>query len=256
MGTTRDRTAWLQGGEALCTQPPPEVGRTWRLVLLGPPGAGKGTQADLLVHALGACPLSTGDVFRAAKHHACAPGSALGEALRHMERGELVPDRVVLGLVQERGRCLHCRGGFMLDGFPRTLPQALALDELLTREQVPLDAVIDYQVPTELLLARLTGRRVCRECKTVFHVETRPSQIEGRCDRCGGTLEQRADDRPEAIAVRLEAYVTATQPLEAHYRAQGLLVPVEAVGSPAEILARTLDALAARNIAPREIPLP
>jgi adenylate kinase len=247
MGTTRDRTAWLQGGDALCNQPPPDVGRTWRLVLLGPPGAGKGTQADLLVHALGACPLSTGDVFRAARQNAGAPGPALAAALAHMNRGELVPDEVVLGILRERSRCLHCRGGFMLDGFPRTLPQARALDTVLQEENLPLDAVINYEVPRDVLLGRLSGRRVCPQCKTVFHVVTRKSRIEGRCDRCGGALEQRADDRPEAIAVRLDAYERATLPLLDHYRAQGLLLTINAEGEPADILARTLNALSERG---------
>lgn len=214
--------------------------------MLGPPGAGKGTQADLLTHALGACPLSTGDVLRAAKSHACAPGSALATALAYMNRGELVPDDVVLGIVRERLRCLHCGGGFMLDGFPRTLRQARALDRVLETERLALDAVINYDVPRAMLLARLSGRRVCPQCKTVFHIETRRSRIDGRCDRCGGALEQRADDRPEAVAVRLDAYEHATLPLLDYYRNQGLLVTIAADGEPAEILARTLNALSVR----------
>jgi adenylate kinase len=241
--TPRDRTAWLQGGEARCVQTPPDVGRTWRLVLLGPPGAGKGTQAGLLTSALGACPLSTGDVFRFAKDHPKTSGPALVAAQKFMARGELVPDGVVLDLIRERSWCLHCRGGFMLDGFPRTLPQAEALDAVLVAEKIRLDAVVYYDVPQQLLLSRLTGRRTCARCQSVFHIQTRPSRIDGVCDRCGGVLEQRADDRPEAISVRLEAYKKATLPLLAYYRDKGLLLSIRAEGEPADILARTLDEL-------------
>lgn len=224
-------------------QTPPDVGRTWRLALLGAPGAGKGTQAQLLTSALGACPLSTGDVFRAARDNPKRAGAALAAAQTFMARGELVPDSVVLDLIRERSRCLHCKGGFMLDGFPRTLPQARALDALLAAEKLRLDAVIYFDVAPELLLARLTGRRVCARCQAVFHIQNRPSRIDGVCDQCGGALEQRADDQPKAIAVRLDAYRKITMPLLEHYRRQDLLVAIRAEGEPAEILARTLDAL-------------
>jgi adenylate kinase len=244
----RDRTAWLQGGDAVCLQPPPEVKRTWRLVLLGPPGAGKGTLANLLYNALGACPLSTGDVFRAAKGHAPAPGSAMAAAMEQMERGELVTDETVLNLIRERGRCLHCKGGFMLDGFPRTLAQARALDRLLAEEHVQLDAVINLDLPDEKLVARLSGRRVCPKCKAVFHVATQQPRVAGLCDACGTALVQRPDDQAESVCVRLAAYHAATQPVAGHYRAQGLLVPVAADGDPVDVLAHTLDALAALGL--------
>jgi adenylate kinase len=246
MTPVRDRTAWLQGGEAECRQPPALVDRTWRLVLLGPPGSGKGTQAELLADTLGACPLSTGEVFRAAQGRPAPPGSAMAAAQEQMARGELVSDETVLSLIRERNRCLHCRGGFMLDGFPRTLAQAEAIDALLTAEHIELEAVISYELPPAEIVARLSGRRTCPACKSVFHVDTRRPRQEGVCDRCGGALVQRGDDRPEAIAVRLQAYQAATVPLTAHYERQGLLLPVSATGQPFEILARTLDALALR----------
>ncbi len=245
MTPAHDKTAWLQGGEAVCLQPPPDVQRTWRLVLLGPPGVGKGTQAELLSRALGACALSTGDVFRAARGRAAAPGSAMAEAQKFMERGDLVPDETVLALIGERGRCLHCRGGFMLDGFPRTRPQAESIDALLARENLRLDAVISYELPAAEIVARISGRRVCPNCKAVFHITGRPPRTAGVCDKCNGALEQRPDDRPDAVRVRLEAYAEATTPLAEHYRAQGLLVPINAAGKPEDIFAHTLDALAA-----------
>lgn len=222
------------------------VDHTWRLVLLGPPGCGKGTQAELLADTLGACPLSTGEVFRAAHGRAAPPGSAMAAAQEQMARGELVSDETVLALIRERNRCLHCRGGFMLDGFPRTLAQAEAIDALLAAENIPLDAVISYELPPAEIVARLTGRRTCPACKSVFHVDSRRPRREGVCDRCGGNLEQRADDRPEAVAVRLQAYQAATIPLTAHYEKQGLLLAISAAGQPYEILARALDALALR----------
>lgn len=246
----RDRTAWLQGGAACCQQPPPAVVRTWRLVLIGPPGVGKGTQAELLSQTLGACPLSTGDIFRHAHAHPHPAGSAMAEAWDYMQRGELVPDATVLGIIAERSRCLHCGGGFMLDGFPRTQAQAVGLDALLAREQIRLDAVICYSLPTPEIVARISGRRLCPQCKAVFHVATHPPRTAGICDHCGTHLEHRADDRPEAVTIRLETYHTATLPLLEYYQAQGVLVPIEASGRPEEIFTETLDALC--SLPPRD----
>ncbi len=173
------------------------------------------------------------------------PGSAMARAQACMERGELVSDEIVLGLIRERCRCLHCKGGFMLDGFPRTERQALAIDALLATEHLKLDAVISYELPAAEILARITGRRVCPKCKAVFHVTGRPPRVAGVCDNCGGPLVQRADDRPEAVKVRLDAYAADTKPLAEHYRAMNLLVPINAARKPEEVFAHTLDALAA-----------
>ncbi len=236
------RAAWLQGGDARCEELPPPHGRTYRLVLLGPPGVGKGTQAELLGRALGACHLSTGDIFRAA-HCQAEPSPALKAALEAMRRGELVPDAVVVSLVRERAACLRCRGGFLLDGFPRTVAQAEALDELLAELGVSLDAVLNYQLPVEVIVTRLGGRRTCAGCKAVYHVTARPPHVEGVCDQCGGRLIQREDDQPESIRVRMRAYEEYTRPLTGYYERIGKLVSVQASGTPEEILARTLRAL-------------
>ena len=160
MSADHDRTTWFRG-DAPGEPPPPVAGRPYRLVLLGPPGVGKGTQAELLCEALGACHLSTGDVFRAA---ACqgTPSPALRAAVDAMRRGELVPDAVVIELVRERAGCLRCRGGFLLDGFPRTVAQAEALEALLVEQGVALDAVVSYELPLDEVVARLSDRRGSR----------------------------------------------------------------------------------------------
>jgi len=212
----------------------------YRLVLFGPPGVGKGTQAELLTHVLGTCHLSTGDVFRAAQ---CAgeQSPAVQEALDAMRRGELVSDALVVALVRERARCLRCRGGFLLDGFPRTLAQAL--DLLLAEQGVSLNAVLDYELPTEEIVGRLSGRRTCPRCKAVYHMTTRPSVAAGVCDQCGGGLVQREDDQPESVRVRMQIYLASTRPLLEYYGRTGKLVTIQASGTPAEILKRTLAAL-------------
>ena len=244
MASQRERAAWFRGGDVPCEPTPHD--RPHRLVLLGPPGAGKGTQAELLTRALGNCHLSTGDLFRAAQ---CVPDPtpALCDALAAMRRGELVSDDVVVALVRERARCLRCRGGFLLDGFPRTVAQAEALDALLAEQGLALDAVLSYELPLEEVVARLSGRRTCPGCKAVYHLAARPPRVEGVCDQCGGVLVQRADDRPELIRVRLRAYEESTRPLADYYVRAGKLVPVPASGAPEEILARALAALEGRG---------
>jgi len=244
MSITHDRTAWIKGGENLCRTPAAKPARPYRLVLLGAPGVGKGTQAELLGAQLGACPLSTGDVFRAAKAAGdCGVSDAMGTALEAMRRGELVSDETVLALVVERSRCLRCGGGFLLDGFPRTITQADALLKLLAVNKVKLDAVISYELPLKQIVLRLGGRRTCHQCKAVFHVASRPPRMEGICDHCGGQLMTREDDRPESSCTRIAAYEANTRQLTEFFRGKGLLLPIEAYGTPEEIHERTMKAL-------------
>jgi adenylate kinase len=160
-----------------------------------------------------------------------------------MRRGELVSDDVVVAIVRERAGCLRCRGGFLLDGFPRTRAQAEALDVLLAEQGVTLDAVLSYELPLEEIVVRLSGRRTCSDCKVVYHTATRPSRAEGICDQCGGKLMQREDDRVESIRTRMRAYEESTRPLTDYYGCGGSLVLVRASGTPEEILARSLDSL-------------
>ncbi len=246
MNVKTDRAAWLKSGAALCSPPPqpPPSGKPWRLILLGAPGVGKGTQAALLSEKLGACHLSTGDVFRAAKCLSdCERSPAMERAMGFMRRGELVPDEIVVDLVKERARCVRCGGGFLLDGFPRTVAQAEALESLLKREKVPLTAVLNYELPIEEIVARLGGRRTCTGCKAVYHVTDLPPKVEGVCDKCGAKLFQREDDRPEAIRVRMGAYEKSTRPLIDFYQKRGLLVTVMAGKVPDETFQRTMKML-------------
>jgi len=248
MQAKTDRAAWLKGGETCCSVVPPKQELPHRLVLLGAPGVGKGTQAELLSERLGACHLSTGDIFRALKTvDACERTPTMARALDHMVRGELVPDEIVLGLVAERSGCLRCRGGFLLDGFPRTVAQAEALDKILLSQNVALEAVLNYSLPLDKIVARLSGRRTCSICKAVFHLETRPPKAAGICDHCGAPLYQREDDRPESIRVRMAAYERSTSPLTDFYGRKGLLVSVSAEGTPEEIFRRSLGGLENRN---------
>ena len=236
-----DRAAWLKGGAAVC-QPPASIvpDKIWRIVLLGAPGIGKGTQADLLCERLGACHLSTGDVFRAAKGHSEAEQTpSIKDALRHMRQGELVPDATVLGIIRDRQRCLTCGGGFLLDGFPRTVPQAEALEKMLNQQGEALSVVLNYELPMARIVARLSGRRTCRQCGMVFHVATRPPKVANVCDHCGGALFHRDDDRPASVEVRMHSYETNTRPLIEFYQQRGVLVTISAEGSPEEIYQRT-----------------
>lgn len=248
MAQKRDNSAWIKGGKTTCACAQPAQGKAWKLILLGAPGVGKGTQADLLCERLGTLHLSTGDVFRAAKS---APASertpAIEAALGYMQRGELVPDATVIDLVRERVACLRDPGGFLLDGFPRTVAQAEALQALMKAEGLALDGVLDYELPTDEVVKRLSGRRTCSKCRAGFHVINMPPKKEGVCDHCGGELYQREDDRPESIRVRLDAYQKSTSPLTDYYRKLGLLIPISATGTPEEIFQRTLAALKAKN---------
>jgi adenylate kinase len=191
---------------------------------------------------LGTCHLSTGDVFRAAQCQT-EPSPALQSALDAMRRGELVSDHVVIAMVRERAGCLRCRGGFLLDGFPRTLAQAEALDAMLSAQGVILDAVLSYDLPLEEIVDRLGGRRTCAGCKAVYHVNTRKPRVESICDQCGSHLVRREDDQPESIRVRMRAYAESTRPLMDYYQRSGKLLMISAAGTPAEILEHSLHAL-------------
>lgn len=244
MNAKNDRAAWLKGPAICCSVPPQARSRPRHFVLLGAPGVGKGTQAELLSARLGPCQLSTGDIFRAAKSIAAGERSpALNLALDAMRKGELVTDETVLAMIRERTACLRCEGGFLLDGFPRTVAQAEALTQLLAQEKIRLDAVISYELPLETIVARLSGRRTCDKCKAVYHVQSQPPKAEGVCDQCGGKLIQREDDRPESVKVRMAAYESSTAPLADYYRKLNLLVPVSAEGSPEAIYQRTVQTL-------------
>jgi adenylate kinase len=245
--TKHDRNAWFKGGSATCQMTPVEGARAYRMVLLGAPGVGKGTQAELISERLGPCQLSTGDVFRAAKTIDPSERTpAITQALDYMKRGALVPDETVIGIVRERPNCLRCPGGFLLDGFPRTVHQAEALDSVLKDLSMKLDAVLSYDLPIDQIVSRLSGRRTCSGCKAVYHVTTKPPKVADVCDACGGKLILREDDRPEAIRVRMEAYEKSTSPLADYYRKRGLLVSIAAEGSPEDIYKRTAAALTAR----------
>lgn len=244
MSAKNDRAAWLHGPGACCSVTPRTAARPYRFVLLGAPGVGKGTQAERLSEGLGACQLSTGDVFRAAKSREGAETApALKEALDAMREGELVTDDIVLDIVRERIGCLKCGGGFLLDGFPRTVAQAEALTRLPEDEHIQVDGVLSFELPLETIVARLSGRRTCQACKAVYHVQSRPPKAEGVCDNCGAQLIQREDDRPQSVKVRMAAYESSTAPLAEYYRKRNLLVNVSAEGSPDDVYRRTMSTL-------------
>jgi adenylate kinase len=212
------------------------------LIFLGPPGAGKGTQAMQVAKVKGLPHLSTGDMFR---DHV-GRGTALGlQAKPIMERGELVPDSIVLGMVEERVARPDCANGFVLDGFPRTIPQAQGLDELLARRGFGKALVLHIAVEYEKLLKRLTGRRTCSVCGEIYNIYARPPKVEGKCDKDGGDLTQRKDDREEVIRERIAAYDKQTKPLIEYYRAQSGLVDIDG-SMDAEAVTRAVLATLAR----------
>lgn len=203
-----------------------------RIVLLGAPGAGKGTQAKKLIEKYKIPQISTGDLLR----KQVAEGTPLGkEAKSYMDRGELVPDKVVLGMVQERIKEPDCSNGFILDGFPRNTAQAEALDKMLSAAGKPLQAALSVDVPAEDLMKRLTGRRTCRVCGQMYNIYFSPSKKEGKCDKDGGELYQRDDDREETIRKRLQVYESQTAPLINYYSARGLVRRVAGTGPIDEI---------------------
>ena len=244
MNLRNDRATWIKGGPAQCSIPPKLRLQPPRLVLLGAPGIGKGTQAEYLCTGLEICHLATSDVLRAARCLADDERTpAMTEALQHMQHGEVVPDQTVLNLLNERLACLRCRGGFLLDGFPQTVAQARALENFLRDEQLHLDAVLNYSLPFEVVVKRLSARRTCQECRAVFHLEAHPPQTADVCDYCGGILAQHEDDLPEAVTARILAYEKATKPLIEFYVGRGLLRTISAEGSPERIYQRTLAIL-------------
>jgi len=256
MSTTlaNDRAAWLRGPACNCSTLPGATKDPWRIVLLGAPGVGKGTQAQLLSQKLGSCHLSTGDVFRAAKslgEKNLTP--AMNVAMACMKAGKLVPDVTVIDLVAERTKCLTCRGGFILDGFPRTVQQAESLQQMLQQQSLAMDGVVDFVMPIDQIVARLSGRRTCGGCKAVYHVTGMPPKVENVCDACGKGLIQREDDRPESIAVRLDAYARSTAPLIQFYDNLGLLLTIPAAGTPEDIFERTVEALRNAEALPESI---
>lgn len=194
-----------------------------RIILMGPPGAGKGTQAEILTQKLGIPHISTGDMFRKALKEETPLGL---EARKYMDAGKLVPDSVTIGIVKERLTEEDCQKGFLLDGFPRTVNQADALGDTLQELGMKLDCVINMVVDRELLLVRLTGRRVCKGCGATYHITFKPPAND-KCDKCGGELYQRSDDSKETVANRLDVYEQQTSPLIDYYKEKGLVVQID-----------------------------
>lgn len=194
------------------------------ILLMGPPGAGKGTQAEKLIDAYKIPHISTGDMFRAA----VSQGTELGkEAKRYMDAGGLVPDVVTIGIVREGLAKPECAKGFILDGFPRTQEQAVALDGILKDLGIKLTGVVNIEVPDKDLVARVTGRRICKKCGATYHILFNPTKVEGICDKCGGDLYQRDDDKEETVKKRLEAYHSQTEPLISYYKKQGVYIEID-----------------------------
>ncbi len=210
------------------------------LILLGPPGVGKGTQAKSLTEEFRVPQISTGDMLRAA----LKAGTPLGkEAKTYMDKGALVPDSVVLGLVEERIQAPDAQNGFMLDGFPRTVVQADGLAAMMAKQGKKIDHVVCLQASNDELVRRLSGRRTCNKCSTPFHVDFKPPKKAGVCDACGGELYQRDDDKEVAIRARLVTYDTQTRPLIDYYKAKGLLRPVDGLGAMDAVYGRIAAAL-------------
>ena len=212
-----------------------------RLVLVGPPGAGKGTQAQFIAAARSIPKISTGDIFRAN----VTSGTELGLlAKKYMDAGDLVPDEVTIRMVRERLAQDDAVKGFLLDGFPRNVPQAEILEEMLDQDMnAKLDLVLELVVDDDEVVRRLSGRRTCRNCGHIWHLDFDPPEVDGVCDHCGGELFQRDDDRPETVRHRLEVYAAQTAPLVAFYAARGVLIGIDATGPVDDVTERALDAL-------------
>ncbi len=210
------------------------------IVFLGPPGAGKGTQAKILIERYGIPQISTGDMLR--EHR--AKGTELGKkAQEYMDKGQLVPDEIILGMVKERLSQPDCERGFILDGFPRTVAQAEALDRILAEMGKELNFALALIVPDELLVERLTGRRTCKNCGMMYHIKYKPPKVEGKCDVCGGQLYQRADDNEETVRNRLMVYHEQTAPLIEYYKNKGILREIDGSKSIEEITQQLISIL-------------
>ena len=210
------------------------------ILLMGPPGAGKGTQAEKLIEEFKIPHISTGDMFRAA----VKAGTELGkEAKRYMDAGGLVPDVVTIGIVREGLSKPECANGFMLDGFPRTEEQAVALDGILKELGIKLTGVININVPDSELVGRVTGRRICKNCGATFHVSFNPTKVEGVCDKCSGALYQRNDDKEETVKNRLQAYHAQTEPLIEYYSKQGVYTEIDGLQAIDRVFADVVAAL-------------
>lgn len=217
-----------------------------RLIFLGAPGVGKGTQADLVAAKFGRPKISTGDILREAVRNKTPMGV---QAKACMDQGKLVPDSVVVGIVRDKLAEPVCARGFLLDGFPRTVPQAEELTVMLKARGLQLDRVINVSVPREDIVRRLTGRRSCPKCQAVFHVEFTPPKRAGVCDRCGGELMQRSDDTRETVENRLAVYEEQTAPLIAYYRQRGILSDVDGAGTVEQVQQRVAELLSANGLA-------
>ncbi len=210
------------------------------LLIMGPPGAGKGTQATVIRKEFNIPHISTGDMFR----EAISNGTEMGMLAKvSMDAGKLVPDDVTIGIVEERFKSDDVKSGFLLDGFPRTIDQARALDELLSRLNLEIDHVINVTAPNEILVERLVGRRVCKSCGESFHIEFKPPKVEGVCDECGGELIQRSDDTQDKAQIRLDEYAKKTRALVNYYQEKEKLVSIDGIGTVDEITTRLKEAI-------------
>jgi adenylate kinase len=211
-----------------------------RVVLVGPPGAGKGTQAEFIASHFGVPKISTGDIFRFNVREQTPLGK---DAEEYMDRGDLVPDELTIAMVRDRLDEDDALDGFLLDGFPRTVPQAAALHDLLEELNTPIDVALELVVDDDEVVRRLSGRRTCRRCNHIWHVDFDPPKVDGVCDSCGGELDQREDDRPETVRRRLEVYADQTAPILDHYADRRMLVGIDATGPVESVTERAISAL-------------
>ncbi|MDQ3450338.1 MAG: adenylate kinase [Actinomycetota bacterium] len=211
-----------------------------RVVLVGPPGAGKGTQAEFISSHFGVPKISTGDIFRFNVREQTVLGK---EARTYMDKGDLVPDEVTIAMVRDRLGEIDAADGFLLDGFPRTVPQADALHDLLLELVTPIDVALELVVDDDEVVRRLSGRRTCRRCNHIWHIDFDPPKLDGTCDSCGGELDQREDDRPETVRRRLDVYAEQTAPILDHYADLRMLVGIDATGPVESVTERAISAL-------------